>query len=395
MRTLLFLFALAGAVHAQDDQSKQDLADTLKGLNEVEGKLEEELAGLQQRRAEETRVTIDATFYTHYSYSMEKADDDRNAFEVTRGYFTGSLHLENDWSARLTLETRRDDTAHTHPPGTVPDDPPDDSELEIFYKYAYAEYGGFADASITGGLIKTPWVGLDEDLWGYRMQGSVFSAREGYLTSADLGIGFRRDLFENYGEYHVAIVNGEGFRNPEAAGAAGKFKAAQARITIVPRPDDPFLTGLKIHQFIDVGQYASGELRVRELFAVTFHTEYYRVGLQYLWAKDPEYRMSSVHPSLSTTPSTREETANGFNIWGHLSLGMFGAPEEFAVVGRFDQLDPSDKIARDSHYRGILGVSYRASKNTLFLLDWERTVYEEADGRADESTLFLHFELKL
>ena len=382
MKTLLFLFALAGAVHAQDDQSKQDLADTLKDLNEVGGKLEEELAGLQERRAEETRVTIGATFYTNYSISMEDADEDRNAFEVSRAYFTANMDLEDDWSARLTLETRRNDAAG-------------DSELEVYYKYAYAEYGGFADASITGGQIKTPWVPFDEGLWGYRMEGEVFTAREGYLSSADLGISFRRDLFENYGEYHVAILNGEGTRNPERAGAAGKFKSLQARITVVPFPDDPFLTGLKIHQFIDVGQYASDEQRLRELLAVTFHTEHYRVGLQYLWARDPEYRMASVHPSLSTTPSTREQTGQGFSLWGHLGLGVFGGPEELAVVGRFDQLDPSEKISQDSHARGIIGVSYRASKNTLFLLDWERTVYEETDGRADESILFLHFELKL
>ena len=61
------------------------------------------------------------------------------------------------------------------------------------------------------GIQQTPWVDFEEGIYRYRFQGTVFSEREGLLSSADAGASFHYTLPSNYGDLHAGLYNGEGY----------------------------------------------------------------------------------------------------------------------------------------------------------------------------------------
>ena len=67
------------------------------------------------------------------------------------------------------------------------------------------------------GLAETPWLDFEESVNRYRVQGTMFSEREGLIPgSADFGAGYFSPLPGNFGEFHFGVYNGEGFTQPEA-----------------------------------------------------------------------------------------------------------------------------------------------------------------------------------
>ena len=110
------------------------------------------------------------------------------------------------------------------------------------------------------GLAQTPWLDFEESVNRYRVQGTMFSEREGLIPgSADFGAGYFSPLPKNYGEFHAGVYNGEGFTQAEA----NKYKSLQGRLTVRPLPGQGLANYFRISGFYSKGWYAEDRPRER------------------------------------------------------------------------------------------------------------------------------------
>lgn len=369
---VVLMIASSSWLYAQDQELRQELERTKKRLEEIEKKIDQE----KPQKSDYPKISPFLTVFAHYEVQLEEARDDFNAVELTRAYFGSFFDFDPHWRARLTLDGVRDSN-----------DPLADREFEVFVKHSWLEYKGLAEegyfknASVTFGLVDLPWVPWEEALWGYRFQGEVFVNREGYLTSTDLGIHFKNKLPEELGDYGVMVHNGEGFRRAEGS----KHKSADFRVTLTPFGKAVWLTG-----FAEYGQYAKDEPRIRYIAHLAWRTEEVVLAGEILRARDPAGRMAARQPSLAALSALDDQWAEGWSLYGVLQGKTLGLPEQIAFIARYDWLNPSEEISRDSHYRYITGVSFRPIKNVTLLLDWDRAIFDVRDTRADTNGLFLH-----
>ena len=115
-------------------------------------------------------------------------------------------------------------------------------------------------------MQQTPWVDFEEAIYRYRFQGTVFTEREGFMSSSDVGATFHYNLKRNYGEIHGGVYNGENYNRFEA----NDQKAFEIRGTVRPLPMHPVLRGLRVTGFYDHDAYVKNADRNRGLVAATF-----------------------------------------------------------------------------------------------------------------------------
>ena len=79
-------------------------------------------------------------------------------------------------------------------------------------------------------MQQTSFIDRSKALYRYRFQGTVFAEREGYMASSDIGVTFRLNFPQNWGDVHVGFYNGEGYSRPEV----NNQKAFMARVGFRP-----------------------------------------------------------------------------------------------------------------------------------------------------------------
>ncbi|MBI5365705.1 MAG: hypothetical protein HZA54_01605 [Planctomycetes bacterium] len=324
---------------------------------------------------------------------------DAAAFDVTRAYFIVREELTESLSMRLTF-----DGAAKRNPG----DASGFGTYAVVLKHAFLEYKDLIPATtLVFGMADLPWVSWEEGLYGYRMQGTVFADRNGYLTSTDFGAGVKGKLPSGYGDYHVAYINGEGWSRAEgffrhSAESTGtdsfdtKHKNVEARLSLVPFPEGgEFLKGLMFTGFVDYGKYASArDTRVRTIGAVTWkYEDWFRLMGQYLYASDPRSfapRAGNqlLYPTISSFGTVDRSgtgyrrgtaVAEGFSLWNVVNFKILHESlKDFEFVQRYDWIDPDEEVPNNGNLRTIHGIAYNMSKNVTLMLDYETVRYDKA-----------------
>ena len=232
-------------------------------------------------------IRVGVTFYGDYTYteSPEAKDADGNTFNpsqfnVGRSYINITGNISHLVAFRLTPDITRAGADS----GAVLN-----GNLVFRIKYAFAQFN-LGDWMTRGswarfGIQQTPWVDFEENIYRYRFQGTVFSEREGYLSSSDAGASFLYNLPSNYGDIHVGIYNGETYPRAEV----NDQKAIQIRATVRPfATKAPALRGLRAHVFYDGDRYLKDAERNRFIASVTFEHAYLNAGFDYLDTKDQD-----------------------------------------------------------------------------------------------------------
>ncbi len=142
--------------------------------------------------------------------------------------------------------------------------------LTFRLKYAYAQVNlddwMWRGSQVRLGMIHTPVVGFEEDIYRYRFQGTVFADREGFLPSADYGAMFRTLIPNGYGEVMTGVYNGDGYTRSDP----NDQKAFQVRATVRPLPGPGTQTGLRFTVFYDADHYVQDAERRRFESIVSF-----------------------------------------------------------------------------------------------------------------------------
>jgi hypothetical protein len=334
-------------------------------------------------------VRVGGTLFGDYTYTIDPdvtdADGNRvspSAFNIARAYINVTGQLNHLIAFRVTPDVTREAGTGSTLAGS----------LTVRLKYGYAQLNLddwlWRGSYVRGGLIQTPYVEFEENVYRYRFQGPIFADREAYLTSADFGAAFRTQFPGGYGEFHGGVYNGEGYTRADP----NDQKALQLRGTLRPLPGPGTLRGLRVTVFYDADHYVQDADRQRFVSLVSYEHRYVNAGWVYLDAADQpnltEDRAKARGHSIWVTPRWPHGTLPPSPPSGQVRASLEG-------LVRFDRLEPNhtDQSVKE---RWIAGVAYwprmvAASVTSAFLLDFEQVRYRDfAPARPTEKRIALH-----
>jgi hypothetical protein len=275
-----------------------------------------------------------------------------NSFNVGRAYINVTGNINHYIAFRVTPDIARETGGGSSLTGSY----------EYRLKYAFAQFN-FDDWMTHGswarfGLQQTPYVDFAEGIYRYRFQGTIFSEREGFLSSSDNAASFHYSLPQNYGDIHAGIYNGESYSKPEA----NDQKAFQIRGTLRPIPKSPVLRGLRVTGFYDADEYVKNGEKRRGILSATYEHVYVNAGFEYLSTQD----------QTSVTKPTVD--GQGWSFWVNPK-----SPKGFELLARFDHFEPDDSTSQKRD-RQIVGVSYwfphQGNVSTALMLDYDNATFK-------------------
>jgi len=213
--------------------------------------------------------------------------------------------------------------------------------------------------TISVGLIGTPWIPTVEKAWGYRFVKPTLTDAEKLFSSADLGASLAFKIPQNYGEFVIAVLNGNGYSKVED----DKYKDIVPRITINPLPNDDILKGLSMSGYYYLGKKASGDDSVdktRSGSLLNFKYDFMNIGGEFDVSNDADIN------------------GMGFSVFGDVKFAKFlPAPlNNLGILGRFDSWDANTDKDDDAHTALIVGLFYSITKNVNAVINLEQKTYE-------------------
>ena len=327
--------------------------------------------------ADAPSIRIGVTFFGDYTVTQKPKGIDAdgheftpNAFNVGRTYLNVTGNISHLIAFRITPDIARETGTGSSLNGSY----------TFRLKYAYAQIN-LDDWMTKGswvriGMQQTPWVDFEETVYRYRFQGSVFTDREGYLSSSDAGASFHYNFRGDYGDLHAGVYNGETYTRFEA----NNQKAFMVRATVRPLRRQPALRGLRLTGFYDADSYLQDAERRRGMAAVTFEHPHATAAFTYLATSDRPLgsaaRTDGRGWSAWVTPKTRTD-----------SIGWEG-------LFRVDHLEP-DTSQPARRNRAIVGAAYwfphQGNVTTALLFDIENVDNKDfVPARRDERRFAVH-----
>jgi hypothetical protein len=274
-------------------------------------------------------VRVGILSYLQYDAELENRNG-LNSFDLTRMYLNINGALSKNIRFRFTPDIRRVTD------GSLA------GSLTLRVKYGFLQFDnvGHARSWLRLGLHQTPWLDFEEGVNRYRVQGTMFSEREGLIPgSADFGAGYFTPIFHDFGDIQFGIYNGEGFTQPEV----NKYKSLQGRITVRPLPKEATARGLRLSAFYNAGWYAADRPRRLGIVMASFEHPKLVATLQHV--------MATERPTELPTNNIDRSGDSGFL---EVRQGLQG----WAAFARIESFDPDDDLPDNSHRRAIAGVAY-------------------------------------
>jgi hypothetical protein len=307
-------------------------------------------------------VRVGAVAYLQYDAELENRDG-YNAFDVTRTYLNINGQLSRNVRFRFTPDIRR--ITDSSLAGTL--------TLRVKYAFMQLDNLGAARSWVRFGQHQSPWLDFEESVNRYRVQGGMFSEREGLIPgSADFGVSYFTPLPRGYGEIHGGVYNGEGYTQAEA----NKYKSFQGRLTVRPFPNRGLANDFRLSGFYNAGWYAAD--RPRRLAIVMASYEHPRIAVTL-------ERVAATEQNLT---ALRAFDRSGWSAFVEPRQG----PTGFAAIARLDAYDPDEFVTDNSLRRVIVGGAYWRMWNTArvgLVLTNEQVHYDPAAARATENRLLV------
>lgn len=275
-----------------------------------------------------------------------------NAFDVTRTYLNFNAKFSGGVATRVTPDIYRNA----------------DGSLGYRLKYGYVSYApGAGNVTWKFGLVQTPFISRDEDLWDYRMEGSIAAERyaglAGGMSSADFGLSADTKLAQGRLDLNLGIYNGETYKKAE--GDVRKDFMARASFRIAPTDDNSATGGFRVTGFASVGKPTGGGERNRYLGEVSYKTTRFTLAGQYITMSD----------SVAATPTVVKSAIISV-------FGVYHLPNSKAsLIGRWDSFDPDTDTPDNKQTRVIAGAAYQLSPNLRLLANVDMLSHEAGDPK--------------
>jgi hypothetical protein len=298
---------------------------------------------------------------------------------VRRAYINVTGNVTDKVSFRITpdVTTRQTTTTSGLPAGATVSNSLD-SSLTIRLKYGYGQFNldkplRTKDAYVRFGQQPTPYINFMEAIYRYRFQGTTFTEREGYQSSADVGIAGHYNFPGDYGDVYLGYYNGDTYSKAEV----NDQKSFQIRASVRPIPKKETLKGLRLHFFFNADHPVKDAERQRFVFTTTFENPKVNLGFDYIDAKDS----ASAHLPVVE--------GKGWSVWvtPRTRFGLEG-------IFRHDDLKPNTAI--DGHKtRTLVGIAYwlheKGPLAVAVMPDYEQVKYDPALAKPKEE----RYELKV
>ncbi|HTK55408.1 MAG TPA: hypothetical protein VL295_01175 [Gemmatimonadales bacterium] len=284
------------------------------------------------------QLAVSGTAYAQWNYNLSGGRH-LNAFDVTRTYINFNGKFANGVSTRITPDIYRNA----------------DGSLGYRLKYGYVSYQPNAgNVTYKFGLIQTPFVSRDEDLWDYRMQGSIAVDRNGVMSSADFGLSADAKLANGRFDLNAGIYNGEGYKVGEVD--QRKDFMVRGSYLLSATNDNSSMGGFRVTGYAGIGKAAAGVARERYLGQLSYRTTQYTLAGEYV-------------------------NVNNGGVKGSIisAFGVYHMNSQWALIGRVDQVDPNTDADNDANTRIIAGASYQLSPNLRLLGDVDLLSHEAGD----------------
>ncbi|HEU4569820.1 MAG TPA: hypothetical protein VFS07_04555 [Gemmatimonadales bacterium] len=290
-------------------------------------------------------VTVGGVGYAQWNYNLSGTQH-LNAFDVTRTYININAKFSGGVSTRATSDIYRNA----------------DGSLAYRLKYGYVAYQPEGrPTTFKLGLVQTPWVSREEDLWEYRMQGPIALDRNKIMTSADFGLSADTRIGDRL-ELNAAVVNGEGYSKSE--GDQRKDFQLRASYRLASSDDTGPYGGLRVSGYAGLGRPTGGGVRDRFIGMLSYRTRQYTVAAEYVSTADSS--------TATPTPKTTGSLVSAFALY-HLPSS------KVTLLGRVDLYDPNTDASDDKSTRVIGGASYQLSPNLRLLADVDLLSHEAGD----------------
>jgi hypothetical protein len=273
-------------------------------------------------------IRVGVLSYVQYDAELKNRDA-FNAFDLTRAYLNVNGQLSKNVRFRFTPDVRRVTDSSLA------------GSLVLRVKYAFVELDNIKAARswVRFGAHQTPWLDFEESVNRYRVQGTMFSEREGLIPgSSDFGVGYFTPIGK-YIDVQTGVYNGEGYTQTDV----NKYKSAQGRLTLRPFAGRGVANGLRVSGFYNAGWYAANRPRRLGIVMGSFEHTNVVATLQYLKATE--------NPNAA---APRDIDRNGSSGFIEIRQGVNG----WAALARVDRLDPDRALARNSQRRVIAGGAY-------------------------------------
>jgi hypothetical protein len=309
-------------------------------------------------QAEYPVVRVGMVSYLQYAAELENRDG-YNAFDITRAYININAQVSPNVRFRFTPDVKRITDGSLS------------GSLTVRVKYAFAQFDNVTPRGwIRLGMHQTPWLDFEESINRYRVQGQMFTEREGLIPgSADIGVGYFTPLPNGYGEVQAGVYNGEGYTQAEA----NKYKSVQGRVTVRPLPGRGIWNGLRVSGFYNAGWYAADRPRRLGIVMGSFEHPHLVATVQHVAATE--------NPTAGATVDTERSGNSGFV---EVRQGLAG----WAGLIRVDAFDPNTSVSDNSQRRVIAGGGYWfvwPRSRVGIVATNEQVHYDDSTGRPKEN----------
>ncbi|MEO6067091.1 MAG: hypothetical protein ABIQ41_03800 [Gemmatimonadales bacterium] len=292
------------------------------------------------------QLSVSGVGYAQWNYNLSGTQHN-NVFDVTRTYLNFNAKFSGGVATRVTPDIYRNG----------------DGSLGYRLKYGYVSYQPNAgNLTYKFGLIQTPWLSREEDLYDYRMQGGMAWERGGYLSSADFGLSADAKFMSGRLDVNAGVYNGETYKKTE--GDQRKDFMARASYRLGTSDDNSASGGLRLTAYAGIGRPTGGGNRDRYIGMLSYKST--------RWTLAAEYGMTRDSSTVAPTALTKGSIITAF--------GVYRLPaSKIALIARVDLTDPNTDLSNDRQTRIIGGVSYQLSPNLRLLGDVDLLSHEAGD----------------
>ena len=326
----------------------------------------------------DAQTTVDGVIFATYRYGLTKDSSFAspaapNNFDIDRSYVNVRSKLDGGFASRITLDVDGRRAAS--------------NQLTIRVKYAYATWKPEGSALTWKlGMQPTPVLPWQDDLWGYRFQGTSPLDRTGYMSTSDFGAAVEGAWMDQGVNLDVGIFNGETYSR--APGDNHKDVAGRLSVRLLKSDDATDKGGLRLTGFALVGKATGGADRLRTMGLLSYQSKATTFGFEY----------SSTQDSTLASSETKGRILALF--------GTYNVPNSpVSLVGRLEKWDPNTDLnpaafsaAASEQTRVLAGVAYRLAKNVRVMLDADVTSVQNGPAnnafQAANRSLYFHAEIK-
>jgi hypothetical protein len=316
-----------------------------------------------------------------------------NKFDIGRAYLTFKGPLGDRVSYRVTTDIKQGAGTDSY------------KGWFVRLKYAFLQYDYMkpnadgASAFARLGVLHTVVVDHEENFWPrYLAQTGV--EKNGFFSSADLGVATQITLPNKIGEIYVDVVNGTGYDNPEN----NKYKDFQARLTITPlAKTSSILKTLTISPWYSYGGNASVFL-TSPTNPITDRLKKDRYGI-FVGNKDRRFTFGADYAERkdgvdnNTTDATLDQIVqntgqlfDGFVVVRPLEFSNPDTKQSFGVVARYDHWKPNKDVSGYAQFL-VAGVFWEPTRKATLALDYQEQTPKNGLSGAKSSSIFLHWNL--